>query len=614
MTDPFDDLRARLSDLEPVNMGPVPEGSDDGWMPDAGGDAPDPGGPGVADPGAQAEDDPVARAALEPMNDVGNGQRFVIHFGPDCLYVAGVGWYVWAGTHWSRDEHQLAVRGLAQRLHPLIEEEVRHLQVPERDAANHALREEYRARIRDLQARPPEARTEAESGELRGLIAAVGDLDRALDGWDKSIARRITFAKDSGNSGRIDKLMQEASVRLAVPFAALDADPLEVNCASGLLRFRVADVGDGGGKVADVQLVPHDRSQRVTKIVPVAWNPSAKAPLWEAFLARIQPDREMRAFLQRWLGLSMSALKTSNLAFFYGSGANGKSVLVDTIARVLSGYAAGLKIESITGTNRRGGAEATPDLVPLMGARFVRTSEPDQGTPLQEGLIKQMTGGEPIQVRPMYGAQIDLDPTWKITMSGNHKPDIRGTDDGIWRRLLLVEFDVQIPAAERDERLGEKLWAEREGIFAWLVDGLLAYLEGGLAPPASVRDATAEYREESDPLGTFLTSCCAITGDPADSILSSRLVTAVNYHFFERGLNGWKPATITRQMAVKSRQWKHPVTGRRFEKSKASVSQYIGLRLTDDFARRFDSAPKDSRGEPVGVGEDASAPHPGSDF
>jgi putative DNA primase/helicase len=450
-------------------------------------------------------------------------------------------------------------------------------------------RNRLRARYRDLAKKGDADKSPDEIAEQVALPGRIAALDKQLDGFDKSIARRLTFAKDSGNSGRIDKLLQESQVARAVTFEQLDADPVAVNCMNGLLRFSVVDMGEeGGGKVASMELLPHDRDQLVTKLVPVEYDPDARAPMWDAFLARIQPDREMRSFLQRWFGLSMTALDSSNLAFLYGGGANGKSVLVDTIARVLAGYSASLKIESITGTNRRGGAEATPDLIPLMGSRFVRTSEPDQGTPLQEGLIKQMTGGEPISVRPMYGAQIDIDPTWKITMSGNHKPDIRGTDDGIWRRVLLVPFDVQIPREERDERFGEKLWAERAGIFAWLVEGLLSFLEIGLQPPQTVREATDEYREESDPLGTFLTSCCVVTGDPMDAILSQRVVEAVGFHFLERGLTGWRATTITKQFAVKARQWRSPGSGKRFEKSKASRTQYIGLRLTDEFARRLD--------------------------
>jgi putative DNA primase/helicase len=624
VTEPLDKVRKQLSDLEPIDMGPVPVAGesagdspdpddqvapDDSWMPD-------PEAAFIPPDDTTAVDERIGRAALQPLNDVGNGRRFVIHFGEDFIFVPAVGWYVWTGTHWQRDEHQLSTRAKAQDLHPLIEREAAHIKPSQVQRPLFDERVQLRWRFEQLQKVAPADRTDDERTELGMIPARLLALDKLLDDLDKQIGRRLTFAKDVGNSGRIDKLLIESQIPLAVPFETLDAVPTEVNCLNGLLRFTVSepvDDDDSAGTIAEVTLVPHDRAQRVSKCVPVAYDPQAKAPLWEQVIARAQPDIMMREFLQRWFGLSMTALKSPHLAFFHGSGANSKSVIVDIIARVLAGYAASLKIESITGTNRRGGADATPDLVPLMGARFVRTSEPDQGVPLQEGLIKQMTGGEPLPVRANYGEQINLEPNWKITMSGNHKPDVRGTDYGIWRRLLLVPFDVQIPLAERDERLGEKLWAERNGIFTWMVDGLLAYLQIGLSPPAAVLEATDEYREESDPLGTFLTTACQITGDPRDSILSQRMVQAVNYHFYERGLTGWKPATITRQMAVKSRQWKHPATGKKFEKSKASVSQYIGLRLTDDFARRFDDAPKDGRGQWTGVGA-GQTPDPLSDY
>lgn len=619
MSDRLKVVRAQLTNVEEIDMGPVPTASEtsDYWQTPPQDYVPD-DYPPAPPQDEQGPIDPVERAAEQPMNDVGNSARFVIHFGDDCISVPGVGWYAWTGSHWARDEHALSVRAKAQKLHPLIEEEVRYIRPTEDQAPLAERRTELQSRFSALQkARGSRILTDSEELDLINIPSQVASLNKLLDSLDKQFGRRITFAKDTGNSGRIDKLLQESTTKLSVDFARLDASPLEVNCDSGLLQF--STLGDGISKTSVVDLLPHERGQYITKKVPVEWDPDAPAPLWEAFLERIQPDVEMRSFLQRWLGLSMTSLKTSHLAFFYGGGANGKSVLVDTIARVLSGYAAGLKIESITGSNKRGGAEATPDLVPLMGARFVRTSEPDHGVQLQEGLIKQMTGGEPIQVRPMYGAQIDLDPTWKITMSGNHRPEIKGGDDGIWRRILLVQFDVQIPKAERDERLPEKLWAERAGIFRWLVEGLRDYLEVGLMPPESVLNATDEYRQDSDPLAAFLMTVCNVTGQPHDKILAAELVEAVNYYFLERGMNGWKPATITRQMSTKAKQWKHPETALRFTKSKANLSQYLGISLTDDFRRRFEAAPKDARGLRVSVGYDDTsnspyAPDPQADF
>ena len=629
MTDPLDTVRSILSQPEDIDMEGVglpdagPDGAD--WQPDFGdpGFAPDFDGPdmrGPADPGP-GEDDPIGRAARQPLNDYGNGQRLCIHFGQDLMFVPELGWHVWAGTHWASDPKELMTRARAQKIWHLIQQEAARTPISDDDLPFVEMRKAARARIDELMkagvlsAHPMSPERE----EFGRLEAETLRLDKLLDGYDKAVGRRFTWGQTSGNSNKIENMVTESKTDLQVPYVELDADPLEINTESGLLRFRVETYTDVDGlsqKEATWECLPHDRAQRLTKVVPVAFDPDAPSPLWDAFLARVQPDIAMRSFLQRWLGLSMSGLKTSHLAFFYGSGANGKSVLVDTIAKVLSGYSTTMKIESITGNNQRTGAQATPDLIPLVGARFVRVSEPDQGTPLQEGLVKAMTGGEPIPVRPNFGEQFLLDPCFKLTMSGNHKPDIRGGDDGIWRRVLLVPFDVQIPASERDEALVAKLWAERAGIFRWLVEGLRDYLVGGLRPPEAVLEATSEYREESDPMGAFLLTCCAVTGLASDTITAKRLGDAFNYYLLERNLNTWQATTVSKQLAAKSRQWRHPETGKQFERKKASVYAYHGIRLTDLFARRFDSAPRNAAGTPTGIGEveESASPRPDYDF
>lgn len=602
MTDPLDTVRAQLADLQDVDMGPVAVAgetpdfpADEASPPDG---PPDGGYPAMGAPDG-GDDSPVARAAREPINDTGNGNRLIIHFGDDLMFVPQLGWFTWGGTHWSLDASQLAVRAMAQQVGLLIHEEAACLPVSDDDAPLVAERMAARIRVKQLQrtglprdAEAPECREfDMLSRRLQALAALLKDHDAAL-------GRRHTWANTSGNTGKIDAMMTESRTRLQVPYEALDAGPLDINTESGLLRFTVDDLrADGGGRVARADLIAHARDQRLTKLAPVVYDPAAPCPRWDAFLQRIQPDREMRMFLQRWLGLSMTAMTTPHIAFFYGSGANGKSVLVDTIAKVLGGYATTMKIESITGPNQRTGAQATPDLIPLVGARFVRVSEPDQGMPLQEGMVKAMTGGEPIPVRPNYGEQFLLDPTFKMTLSGNHKPEIKGGDDGIWRRVLLVPFDVQIPAAERDERLGERLWEERAGIFRWLCEGLEDVLINGLCPPAQVLDATAEYRDESDPMAAFLVGCCAITGQASDSLTAQRLVEAYNYYLLERGLNTRQPTTITKAFAAKSRQWAHPETARRFEAAKSrGLSTYRGLLLTAPFAARLDAAPRTADG------------------
>ncbi len=161
------------------------------------------------------------------------------------------------------------------------------------------------------------------------------------------------------------------------------------------------------------------------------------------------------------------------LAFFHGGGANGKSVLVDLMARMFGDYSASARIESLTGKNKKSGSDSQPDLMPLIAARFVRTSEPEDGERLQEGLVKALTGGEPMMIRALYSDFIIFRPIFKLTISGNHLPEIRGGDDGIWRRVMLVNFPVQIPEKKRipKEELDEILWQERSGILNWLIQG-----------------------------------------------------------------------------------------------------------------------------------------------
>lgn len=585
--DPFNDL------------GPVPDEPEEEFT------APPP-----PDDGA-AMADRLTQCAAFPLNDHGNGRRFVVHFGLDTMFVPRVGWFTWSGKVWDKDEDQLAVRARAQRLSDLVVREIPYLPMLEADRALLADRKDIRKRRSQIEAVAKSDRSEDQQRELGDLQRKCDALAEIEKRTKSARDRHRNFANTTGNSTRIDNAAKEASVALAHPFEALDAAPLDVNCETGVLRFSVEDMSDeGAGRVARVDQHPHARDLRMSKVMPVSYDPEAPRERFEAFLERVQPDRDMREFLKRWLGFSMTGLPMQRLVFFYGGGANGKSVLVDLVAKILGGYAATARIESLTGTNRRGGGDATPDLIPLMGARMVRTSEPDEGQRLQEGLIKELTGGEPIQVRALHSDFVEVRPIFKLTMSGNHKPEIRGTDDGIWRRVMLVPFDVQIPESERDPALGEKLWEERSGVLNWLVEGLCDALEMGLAPPATVTDATREYREESDPIGQFLTTCCLVTGDPVDQIASRDLGHAFSFHLLERGVSPWKDTTFARQISAKSRHWRHPETGKMFEKGKASVTQYLGLRLTDAFKRRFEMAPRDHNGRPLSTASASSAPDP----
>jgi putative DNA primase/helicase len=625
MTDPLDTVRQQLTALESIDMGPVPvagensgetpdpedaDQPDDSWMPDPEAAFMPPGGT----PPDGSEPPPEAICGAFPLNDIGNGMRFNKYFGANVLSVPRVGWFTWAGFKWAKDDDRIAIRTLAQQVSALMLKEVEFLVLEPWEKERLDALPAVRAEAELLQARAD--KTADDDAQLKILWAKVqrGEETKKLVAKRRSEYR--TFAKSTGNTAKIDAMMKEAEPSLTRMLDDLDADDLAVNTESGTLRFDCdrSVIEDGGSPVATFRLDPHDRTDLLTKCMPVVHDPVAKAPRFEAFLSRIQPDAEMRRFLQRSFGLAMTGRVEQRIWFLFGHGANGKSVLVDLMARMLGDYAATAKIESLTGQSKRGGADATPDLIPLMGARMVRASEPEQGERLKEGTIKELTGGEPILVRALHSDFVEVKPDFKLFISGNHKPEIRGTDDGIWRRVLLIPFDVQIPEGERDPDLGKKLFLEAPGILNWMIDGLLDYLERGLQIPKQVQDATKEYREESDPVGVFLDACCEVTGSAAAFSRSAELTDAFNFWLTERGESQWKGRTFQLRLKDKAERWRDPRTGNTFSAAKRSVSGYQGLELTDLFRRRMEDAISRGTWKRAAASTGTDSPDPQSDY
>ena len=566
--------------------------------------------------GESAED--LREASTYPINDLGNGQRFVLHFGENVMSVPRVGWHVWDDHVWAVDPDMIATRRKAQRLSELVLAEVPYLVLSE---AKMAMIAEERALKVELDALHKQTDDEGKlSAETQSNITRVRHELGVIDGYKSSLSKirsaHRTFARSTGNTAKIKAALTEAEVPLAVRVEDLDTQHLDVNTQSGVLRFSLGEHHSGIGRDARVDLLPADRELRMTKIMATGYDTTAICPIFDAFLKRIMPDTMMRAFLQRWFGYSMLGLTNEQaLAFFFGMGANGKSALVDLMARLLGSYAATAKIESLTGQNRRSGGDATPDLISIVGARMVRASEPEKGVQWQEGLIKQLTGGEPILVRALNENFFEVVPKFKLTIGGNHAPDIRGMDDGIWRRLMIVPFDVQIPKEDRDPMLVQKMLAEGPGILNWLVAGAQAYLESGLAPPAQVMAATDTLRKEADPYGKFLDEACLVTGDDRDSLSSRELMLCFMFWQMQRGETPFKERTISTNMKDHSRRWRSPKTGKQFvARETGRFNGYDGLRLTDIFRRDWDLAPKNTEGRALSLGQAADPNRYGDDI
>ncbi|MFQ6552940.1 phage/plasmid primase, P4 family [Aestuariibius insulae] len=614
MTDKKNRVRAAFDNAEDV-----PPDEQVSSEPDA---APRDDGYGDGSPPPDWQGPPEDIPALEvegaklPLNDTGNGHRFALYCGQDAMYVPRVGWHVWDGKRWRIDPDGIAVRGRAQTIHEWIEKEIPHLQLNAAERRRVDRLEAIRGELRDVGTAYPDLSEDERAEKRQSLLAEKDKLNGELWGRGSSRARHKAFARSTGNSGAIKNLLLEATTTLYRDVEDLDADALTVNTESGILRFSVFDMReDGGGKQAEVGLMPHERivsiqgrnrPQYITKLMPVEYDPDASCPKFDHFLATVQPDPAMRAFLQRWFGLSLTALPVQKFLYCYGMGANGKSLLAGLIRRMLGDYATMVKIESLTGKNRKSGSDATPDLMRLIGARAAITNEPEEGERLQEQKIKEMTGGDEMLVRNLHSDFVEFTPYFKLTFTGNHKLEIRGTDDGIWRRPLLCPFEVQIPERLRNEKLGDELFEEeRSGILNWMIAGLLDYLEGGLQEPPQVLQATEEYRKDSDPIGDFLATACEIDGG-SDFLPSRELVDACYLYLLENTSHTWQPGNLQRKLKERNGKYRHPRTGKTYMRHKRNgIWGYTGLRLTEDIRARLADAPRDAKGLPM-VRKDSS--------
>lgn len=252
-------------------------------------------------------------------------------------------------------------------------------------------------------------------------------------------------------------------------------------------------------------LVPHRREDANTKIATAT--PRGDCPAWQDFLATVtRNDAELKAYLQRVVGYCLTGVTSEHALFFlHGTGANGKSVFVTTISGILGDYATVAPMDMFMAAT---GERHPTDMAGLRGARLVTATETEQGRRWAESKLKTLTGGDRITARFMRQDFFEFIPQFKLVVAGNHKPAIRNVDEAMRRRLHLIPFTVTIPRSQRDQKLSEKLLAERDGILGWAVEGCREWQRIGLKPPAAVAAATEEYFEAEDSLGRWLDEKC----------------------------------------------------------------------------------------------------------
>jgi len=390
----------------------------------------------------------------QELTDLGNSGRLISRHGQDLLYCYPWNfWLVWDGRRWLKDETGEIERRAAETI---------------RDTLTEAIK----------------AQREAE---------AAGNENRS-----KGLKELISHALASQAKPRLQAMIHLARMQVPVLPADLDADPWLFNVQNGTLDLRTS------------KLRPHKRADKLTKLAPVEYDPAAKCPTFDRFILEIMDNRpELVSYLARVFGYALTGNISEQCFFlFYGRGANGKSTLLEAMRALLGDYAS--QAEFQTFLDRRADQGINNDIAALRGARLVTASEANAGRRLNESMIKQVTGGDPVTARFLYAEFFSYLPTFKLVLATNHKPRIRGVDHAIWRRVRLVPFDVQIPADRQDPTLLDQLKAELPGILNWTLQGLADCRAHGLNEPSPVNEATNQYRESSDELGPFLADCCVV--------------------------------------------------------------------------------------------------------
>lgn len=427
-------------------------------------------------------------------SDVGNANRFVDRFGKDvrwCAAMPGDGMLTWDGTRWKPDVLKRPL-ALAQAVAMEIVQDA----------------EEARARLAHLEGMAAgTVPMEGEPMTLKARIKKATAHVKAMDAW----------AKASEMSARLKALIEVALPEIAVRDDQFDADPFLFNCHAGTIDLRTGDIAE------------HNRAHLLTKIGGSSIDRHGYCPTWCDFLYTImggkKPDanqdavREIIDFLQRAIGYSMTGSTREQCMFVcYGaSGGNGKSTFLDVLRTVLGDYATHARAETFMRDARK--SSIPNDIAALRGARLVTASEPEQGASFDESIVKEMTGDSAMTARFLNREFFTFEPTFKVWLATNHRPKVTSTSRAMWRRLRLIPFDLEIPEAEWDRNLLQKLLLERDGILQWCLRGAEDWLHGsllpdgtrtapGLRPPAIVIDATAAYKDDMDVLADFISERC----------------------------------------------------------------------------------------------------------
>lgn len=459
-------------------------------------------------PGIPPPSDAKAAPAISKPHrtDVGNGIRFADQHGNSANFVSEWGWMAYDDKRWQQDERE------AERLAKLTARSI--------------------------------------------LIEAAKEEDQDER---KKLAK---WAIQSENASRIKAmlLMARSEKDVQAKPEQFDVDPQVLNVQNGTLDLRTRE------------LRPHRSKDLLTKIAGTKYDPDAECKLWESFLHRIMDGNyNLILFLQRALGYSLTGDTSEQCLFFcYGTGANGKTTLLETVQALLGDY--GIQADMSTFLAKRFEG-VNNDVARLNGARFVSAMEAGEGRRLAENVVKHMTGGDQVTARFLWREFFTYRPQFKLWLAANRKPGIRGTDYAIWRRIRLIPFRVTIPEDEQDHQLLDKLKEELPGILNWALDGCEDWRKDGLQTPKEVKAATEEYKSEMDILGQFIEECCVKS--ESENVLFSKLYERYNDWCIENNEHPMSKQKLGRRL-VEEYGLRKDIIG-------ANKRIYVGIGLREDF-------------------------------
>jgi putative DNA primase/helicase len=530
-------------------------------------------------------------------SDTDNGKRMKEHFGQDLHVIAQEKakvplFTVWTGSHWDVGNGGPKSLAIAQRLGDRISMETEYIKPNPFeqmwiDRGNEALTKEEGQRG---------------SAEKNAIIAR----DKAMEAHGKRVKRRIDHAVTSKNVAKMNAALACMAPHIMKSADDFNADKMVVAVRNGTLRFIRKMQRRANPRYKNAEETPdapeqievcidskldfsegHRRQDLITQIAPVKYDAEAKCPKWHAFLNSKLPDAAVRRLVQVSSGLGLLGITVQYLFFHYGDGANGKSVYMETLCRILGELSVTLPATSLIGEGGSSGS-ASPDLARLYGRRMLRVKELPEGEDLRENLVKELTGGETITARDLFAGYMDFKPLFIAIMSGNGYPRITGTDDGIWRRMAVVHWPMKIAKEDRREfeEVVSSFEPEHPGILNWLVEGVHIFLREGMVIPDAVEAATQEYRDEMDRTAGFVGRC--VVRDPnADPVQGKDLYAL---YVDDTTDQGGKPMNVTAFGRI---------MGKKFKKDRTPTGVlYYGIRLIKPYRSSHGNDPPDDRAPP----------------